>query len=92
MNRRGFLAGILASGVAPAAVGSSILMPVRKLVAPQWIGVDLALKIDEAGVVGGFGAILVPADPARYARQALADYMDRINYEMLVRAGVARRV
>lgn len=33
--RRSFLtglAGILASGVAPAAVGSSVLMPVRKIV------------------------------------------------------------
>ncbi len=29
MNRRGFLAGILAAGVAPAVVGSGILMPVR---------------------------------------------------------------
>lgn len=34
LTRRGFLkgmAGILAAGVAPAAVGSNILMPVRKL-------------------------------------------------------------
>lgn len=29
MNRRGFLRGILALGVAPAVVGSDILMPVR---------------------------------------------------------------
>lgn len=34
MQRRSFLASILAAGVAPAAVGSSILMPVRKLVVP----------------------------------------------------------
>lgn len=34
MNRRGFLKGILAAGVAPAFIGSSILMPVRKIVAP----------------------------------------------------------
>lgn len=31
MNRRGLLAGILAAGFAPAAVGSGILMPVRRL-------------------------------------------------------------
>lgn len=29
MNRRGFLGAILAAGVAPAVVGSGILMPVR---------------------------------------------------------------
>jgi hypothetical protein len=31
MNRRGFMAGILAAGFAPAAIGSGILMPVRSL-------------------------------------------------------------
>lgn len=39
MNRRGFLkgmSGILAAGVAPAVVGSGILMPVRAVVAPEW--------------------------------------------------------
>ncbi len=34
MNRRGLLAGILAAGFAPAAVGSGILMPVRRIVTP----------------------------------------------------------
>ena len=33
-TRRGFLASILAAGVAPAAVGSGILMPVRQIVVP----------------------------------------------------------
>lgn len=41
MNRRNFLASILAAGVAPAAVGSGILMPVRKIVVPRWVGMDL---------------------------------------------------
>lgn len=36
MNRRGFLGAILAAGVAPAAIGSGILMPVR-LVEPVGI-------------------------------------------------------
>jgi hypothetical protein len=31
MQRRGFLAGILAAGFAPAAIGSGVLMPVRKI-------------------------------------------------------------
>lgn len=30
-TRRGFLAGILAAGFAPAAIGSGVLMPVRKI-------------------------------------------------------------
>lgn len=42
MNRRGFLAGILAAGVAPAVVGSGILMPTRKLVTPDLVITPLA--------------------------------------------------
>lgn len=34
MDRRGFLRGILAAGVAPALVGSSVLMPIRALAVP----------------------------------------------------------
>ena len=34
MDRRSFLKSILAAGVAPAIVGSGILMPVRKLLVP----------------------------------------------------------
>ena len=37
MNRRGFLQAILAAGVAPAVVGSGILMPVRTIILP-WDG------------------------------------------------------
>ena len=43
MNRRGFLkgmAGILASGFAPAVVGSNILMPVKTIFKPEIIGID----------------------------------------------------
>lgn len=36
MNRRGLLAGILAAGFAPAAIGSGILMPVRRIL--PWAG------------------------------------------------------
>lgn len=52
LNRRGFLAGILAAGVAPAAIGSGILMPVRKIVRPHliWIGADFGT--DGANLVG----------------------------------------
>lgn len=35
MKRRGFLASILAAGVAPAAIGSGVLMPIRKILAPH---------------------------------------------------------
>ncbi len=41
MDRRTLLrgmAGILATSVAPAAIGSGILMPVRKIITPQWFG------------------------------------------------------
>jgi hypothetical protein len=34
-TRRGFLAGILAAGFAPAAIGSGVLMPVRTIALPD---------------------------------------------------------
>ena len=34
INRRGFLKGILAAGVAPAFIGSDVLMPVKNLALP----------------------------------------------------------
>lgn len=37
-TRRTFLANILAAGVAPAAVGSGILMPVRRIITDPWLG------------------------------------------------------
>jgi hypothetical protein len=33
-TRRGFLASILAAGFAPAAIGSGVLMPVKKIASP----------------------------------------------------------
>ncbi len=48
MNRRGFLkglAGIFAAGVAPAVVGSDILMPVRDLVLPSQIDDEVFVAI-----------------------------------------------
>lgn len=35
MNRRGFLSSILAAGMAPAAIGSGVLMPVRQIWTPH---------------------------------------------------------
>jgi hypothetical protein len=35
MNRRGFLSGIIAAGMAPAVVGSGILMPLGKVWVPE---------------------------------------------------------
>jgi len=70
MNRSGFLEGILASGFAPAAIGSGVLMPVRRLAFPSYHGVmslrasnigagtlssGYFVKIDERGYIGGFG-------------------------------------
>ena len=47
-SRRGFLqgmAGILAAGVAPAAIGSNILMPVKKLWTPPGLTYTIAKPI-----------------------------------------------
>lgn len=41
MKRRSFLASVLAAGVAPAAVGSGILMPVRP---PIWTPPDVEIS------------------------------------------------
>lgn len=45
MNRRGFLAGILAAGISPAIVRAASLMPVKVMdsgiAVPTWLGVDL---------------------------------------------------
>ena len=46
MDRRGFLKGILAAGVAPAFIGSAILMPVRKLWTPP---TEIITGVDPAG-------------------------------------------
>jgi len=40
MNRRGFLSGILAAGMAPAIAKAGVLMPVKQIIVPEelvWI-------------------------------------------------------
>lgn len=52
-SRRGFLkgmAGILAAGVAPAFIGSKVLMPVKPLVIPEqslWVYGDTQLEVGQ---------------------------------------------
>jgi hypothetical protein len=58
MNRRGFLQAILAAGVAPAVVGSGVLMPVR-LVAPIQRAVEVV--VDTELVVYGNTLLTVSA-------------------------------
>lgn len=41
MQRRGFLAGILAAGFAPAAIGSGVLMPIKKIQRLPWTTQEL---------------------------------------------------
>ena len=38
ISRRGFLKSILAAGVAPAFIGSSILMPLHAIAQPEYAG------------------------------------------------------
>lgn len=41
MNRRGFLQGILAAGVAPyVSTAAEVLMPVKQIVSPPVVGLD----------------------------------------------------
>ncbi len=65
MNRRGFLKSILAAGVAPAVVGSGVLMPVRKIFAPPaFIGIDPAMGRDSTAVVfRRYGRLPLPTGP-----------------------------
>lgn len=45
-TRRGFLgglAGVLAAGFAPAAIGSGVLMPVRKIAVPEVSGMSILI-------------------------------------------------
>ena len=44
MDRRGFLrgmSGILASGIAPAVIGGGVLMPVRRILMPQPLTINM---------------------------------------------------
>jgi hypothetical protein len=52
-TRRGFLAGILASGFAPAAIGSGILMPVKQLLLPPQKIVPAEVTMIAAGLRRG---------------------------------------
>jgi hypothetical protein len=60
MNRRGFLASILAAGVAPAAIGSGVLMPIKRIVLPEY------LEIVDPTVNALIYATLYPMEIGRY--------------------------
>jgi hypothetical protein len=102
MNRRGFLGGlasILAAGVAPAAVGSGILMPVRQLIAPTegivvmgWdMGHGDATDIwrCEVGRYDGVRMIRTPHEVRKAASAAhskyMAQYMGRVTDESFMK-------
>lgn len=57
MNRRNFLAGILAASAAPAIVRAASLMPVKVMdsgvLVPQWMGMDLCGVPDVTAIVRG---------------------------------------
>lgn len=58
MNRRNFLAGILAASAAPAIVRAASLMPVKVMdsgvLVPQWMGADYSTVPDITAVVRAF--------------------------------------
>ncbi len=58
MKRRDFLKSMLAAGVAPAAIGSGILMPVREIITPNYDGMRVIINWgdrEEIRAVSGFG-------------------------------------
>jgi hypothetical protein len=66
-TRRGFLAAALAACAAPAYVKAGILMPVKKVWNPAWIGIDRALGGDQQAVwlFGAHGGDVYFSDPVR---------------------------
>jgi hypothetical protein len=65
MDRRVFLtgmAGILASGFAPAAIGSSVLMPVRRPLAPLRWEFVLPWSFEGTTVIAQSRYLIVPLD------------------------------
>jgi hypothetical protein len=74
MNRRGFLHGILAAGMAPAIVKAEILMPVRKIIVPPNI-----LLRGEIGRIERFSIISSDhvIDAQRYLNQAWRAQLDQ---------------
>lgn len=77
MNRRGFLQAILAAGVAPAFVGSSILMPVQKLWVPpiyKYWAVEMGPDFDPQNIDHQQFAIERAKDQVRIA----AKYQDGV--------------
>lgn len=81
LSRRGFLrgmAGILASGFAPAVIGSGVLMPVRAIWRPDHDNVLAYTEIWSAGS----GIRIIPNDPrdAELARvlESAVNYANKI--------------
>lgn len=66
MNRRGFLSGILAVGMAPAFVGSGVLMPIKKIWTPEpTSGIALMRAYEEMEIsVFGSDRVKVSSKPS----------------------------
>ena len=75
MDRRGFLkgmAGILASGIAPAALPSGIIMPIRQIIVPQ------SLYITGTQILATQETVI---DVRRAAEEELRIFVERIESE-----------
>jgi hypothetical protein len=80
-TRRGFLAGILAAGFAPAAIGSGVLMPVRTIALPELSGRTLLM---------GAGPSIGDAETQRIINRIKRQLMDNLyieNSAELLKAG-----
>ncbi len=85
MKRRNFIQAMLVAGVAPAAIGSGILMPVKKLITPpptltspdnlEWFIVSYLDAYGEQRKerIGINGTVLVPWDGTSISIEAHPD-------------------
>ena len=84
MNRRGFLASILAAGVAPAVLSSGVIMRIAPLIVPPSSGLTIAKLLAARDLLN---AAEVPAvgrvhymSEKQYAH--LMDSLDRAQFDM----------
>lgn len=82
MQRRGFLAGIFAAGMAPAFVGAKVLMPVRQIATPElFVFGPVSYESD------AFSLVMEPMTPSEIARVSLQMLGEQIQFSGSVGPG-----